>query len=178
MSVQAPSFKMTYIIIKNMDVVMCIISRSSVKNRLVPTEWHYTFVTTSRWSELGATPLSFLHLALAWRCHYPHRRSRMGTSSFVRQSVYLLRLYGRHNSTITGFIRTISSSIEPSWPIDMQWHVHWPIPVRHSNFCGQCNSTTSEPICTIWKWKKSWPIDVQRHGSWPVRTFREFQWGT
>ena len=72
----------------------------------------------------------------------------------------------------------ISSFMEPSWPLDVQWHGHWPVghvqvghsgqaakfmwllyghwsvnpfrnPIGHPNSCRHCNSTIAGPIRSI-----------------------------
>ena len=87
-----------------------------------------------------------------------------------RPSVCPSQIYRCCNSATAGPISSISSSIESSWPVDLQktWSCAcWAfggIPGGHPNFCRCCNSITIEPIRTILcPMKPSWSVDVQQH---------------
>ena len=74
--------------------------------------------------------------------------------------------------TITRLICDMSSSMEISRFVDVQWYDHWPCGKScHANFCGHCNSTTAAPVWSISSFMElSWSLNVQWHYHWLIES--------
>ena len=98
--------------------------------------------------------------------------SRPSISPFSRSYIC-----GYHNSAITGRINSKSSSLEPSWPVDVLRHDHLSIAAARAQrglleLCGCHNSVTTGLIhpnsCSLSN-QTSWPVHVQCYGHLLIR---------
>ena len=84
------------------------------------------------------------------------------------------------NSTTTRTWTKVSS-VESSWPVDVQEHEHspvWSVQAFSSKFqisCGPCNFTSTGRISPMRIFMTpACPIEVQWHGQWPVGPLGHF----
>ena len=57
--------------------------------------------------------------------------------------------YGHDNFTTDSTIHAISSSLKPSWPVDVQWYRHWPVGPQREFLSGTqifVDAVTPQPL--------------------------------
>ena len=116
--------------------------------------------------------IKFIGTVLAYRCATSWSFAHGGIMGMPMSMIKPLESCWCRNSATSGLIYSKSSSLEPSWPIDMQQHGLWPMgamgmPMGMTKAFG---ILWTPELSNHWvdRLELSWPVDVQRHGYLPL----------